>query len=69
MNLVAYLQSLASRFFGREQTERDLEDELQSHVQLHVDKLEGSGLTRPEAERRAQIEFGSTERFRKSAAK
>jgi predicted permease len=64
MNLVAYLQSLASRFFGREQTKRDLEDELQSHIQLHVEKLERAGLTRPEAERRARIEFGSTERFK-----
>ena len=64
MNLVAYLQSLASRFFDREQTKRDLEDELQSHIQLHVEKLERAGLTRPEAERRARIEFGSTERFK-----
>jgi len=64
MNLVAYLQSLASRFFGREQTKRDLEEELQSHIQLHVEKLERAGLTRPEAERRARIEFGSTERFK-----
>jgi putative ABC transport system permease protein len=64
MNLLAYLQSLASRFFGREQTKRDLEDELQSHIQLHVEKLERAGLTRPEAERRARIEFGSTERFK-----
>jgi putative ABC transport system permease protein len=41
-----------------------MEEELRSHIQRRADDLERSGLDRLEAERRAQIEFGSTERFK-----
>jgi putative ABC transport system permease protein len=64
MNLFAYFRSLFARFCRREEIEQDLADELQSHIQLHAEKLERSGLTRAEAERRARIEFGNPERFR-----
>src|SRR6266576_2529444 len=64
MKLLSYSRSLASRFFDRHQIERGLEEEHQSHIQLHTDKLERSGLTRVEAERRARLEFGSPERFK-----
>jgi predicted permease len=64
MKLLAYFRSLAARFFHRDQTEADLEEELRSHVQHHADDLERSGLPRAEAEPRARIEFGSQERFR-----
>lgn len=61
--IAAYLRSMARRFFRRIQTEREIEEELQSHVQLRADALERSGLARAEAERRARIEFGSHVRF------
>src|SRR4029077_7538933 len=64
MKLVSYFQSLAARFFHRSQTERELEDELQSHIKLRADKLERSGLTRAEAERNARLEFGNPERLK-----
>src|SRR5436305_281690 len=64
MSLFAYFGSLASRFFRRTQTEHDLEDELQLHIQMRADQLETSGLHRGEAERRARLEFGSPERFK-----
>src|SRR5436309_7432045 len=64
MNIIAYFRSLTARFFRRTQTERDLEDEMRSHVELRTDALERSGLARAEAERRARIEFGSRERFK-----
>ena len=64
MNAIAYLRSLAARFFRRARTERDLEDELRSHIELRADALEHSGLTRVEAKRRARIEFGGEERFK-----
>ena len=64
MNIIAYFRSLTARFFRRTQTERDLEDEMRSHVELRTDALERSGLTREEAERRARIEFGSPERLK-----
>lgn len=62
--IVAYLKSMARRFLSRAQTEREMQEELQSHVQLRADALEHDGLERAEAERRAQIEFGSHVRFK-----
>jgi putative ABC transport system permease protein len=64
MRLTAYCRSLATRFLRRAQTEHDLGDELQSHIQLRVDDLERFGLSRAEAVRQARIEFGSPERFK-----
>jgi predicted permease len=64
MNPLAYLRSLAARFFHRSQTNNELEEELRSHLQLRADDLESSGLDPIEAERQARIEFGSTERFK-----
>src|SRR5947208_16303616 len=61
---LAYFRSLVARFFHRSQTENDLEEELRSHIQLRAEALERSGLARPEAERRARLEFGSPERFK-----
>ncbi|MFZ0917196.1 MAG: permease prefix domain 1-containing protein, partial [Candidatus Udaeobacter sp.] len=64
MNFGAYFRSLGARFFHRSQTENELEEELQSHIELRAEALERSGLTRAEAIRRARLEFGSPERFR-----
>jgi putative ABC transport system permease protein len=62
--MTAYVRSLMARFVRRRQTERDLEEELGTHIQLRSDELQRSGYKRPEAERRARIEFGSQERFK-----
>jgi predicted permease len=62
--IAAYLRSMARRFLRRARMEREIEEELQSHVQLRADALERSGLERAEAERRARIEFGSRVRFK-----
>ena len=64
MNAIAYFRSFAARFFRRAQMERDLENELRSHIELCADALERSGLTRAEAERLARIEFGNPERLK-----
>ena len=64
MSLFTYFRSLSARFFRREEIEQDLTEEIQSHIQLHVEKLERYGLTRAEAERRARIEFGNPERLK-----
>lgn len=53
MKLPAYFRSLAARFFHRSQTENELEEELRSHIKLRADDLERVGLTRADAERRA----------------
>jgi predicted permease len=42
----------------------DTEEELRSHIAHRADDLERSGLPRPDAERRARIEFGSYGRFK-----
>jgi predicted permease len=64
MKILAYFRSLAARFFGRSETEAELEQELGSHIQHRADDLERSGLVRAEAERRARIEFGGQGRFK-----
>src|SRR5690349_4619817 len=64
MNVTAYFRSLATRFLRRDQTDRDLGDELQSHIELRADALQRSGLSRSDAQRRARMEFGSAERFK-----
>ncbi len=64
MKLLAYLRSFSAQFFHRSQTEADLEEELNTHIQNRADDLERSGLSRAEAERRARIEFGGRERIK-----
>ena len=64
MRLLAYLRSLASRFFRRPRIDQEMEEELRAHIQYRADDLERSGLDRVEAERRARIEFGGHQRFR-----
>jgi hypothetical protein len=64
MKLFASLRSLASTLFQRSRINREMEDELRSHIQHRADDLERSGLPRSEAERRARIEFGGYERFK-----
>src|SRR5262249_2690209 len=67
MSLLAYFQSLSARFFRRAKIDNELEEEISAHIRLHADRLEQSGLNRAEAERRARIEFGSTERFKEES--
>jgi hypothetical protein len=62
--IIKYLRSLFARFVRRAETERELEQELASHIDMRADHLERLGLTRAEAERRARIEFGGHERFK-----
>jgi len=64
MNLLAYLRSLAAKFFHRSQTADEMDEELRSHIQHRADDLERSGVDRAEAERRARIEFGGQEKFK-----
>jgi predicted permease len=44
--------------------DQDLDEELRAHMENRADDLERSGLSRAEAERRARIEFGGSERFK-----
>jgi len=62
--MIAYFRSLAARFVHRRQTERELEEELRSHIELRADELVRSGWDYVSAKRQARIEFGSPERFK-----
>ncbi|HLH18451.1 MAG TPA: ABC transporter permease [Bryobacteraceae bacterium] len=48
----------------RRQWERDLEDELRSHLELRAGDLVRRGLSRADAMRQARIEFGAAEAYR-----
>ncbi len=46
---------------SRSTMEREIDDELRSHLEHRTDALMRSGLTREEAARRARLEFGAVE--------
>ena len=62
--MLGRLRSLRTRLFGGARLERELDEELSSHVQMRADDLERAGLPRAEAERRARIELGGQLRFK-----
>src|SRR5215470_4764586 len=62
MKLLTSLRSFASMAFRRSRVEDEMDEESRSHIQHRADDLERGGLPRPEAERRARIEFGGYER-------
>ena len=64
MSVIAYLRSLGSRFLHRDALERELDDELRSHVAHRADDLQRLGLDRAAAERQARLEFGGHGRFK-----
>ena len=64
MKLPASLRFRIATLFQRSQMNAEIEEELRSHIQHRADDLEGSGMARAEAERRARIEFGGQERVR-----
>ena len=67
MSLFSSVRSLASTFFQRTRVNREMEDELRSHLQHRADDLQRAGISRAEAERRARLEFGGFERFKEEA--
>ncbi len=67
MKLFATLRSFAASFIHRDQVNREMDEELRSHILHRADDLERSGLHRAEAERRARIEFGGYQRFREES--
>ncbi|PYL54103.1 MAG: hypothetical protein DMF29_06955 [Verrucomicrobia bacterium] len=64
MSVLAYFRSLVGRFFYRSQTESELEEELQSHIEMRTNDLVRTGWDSSAARRQARIEFGSQERFK-----
>jgi predicted permease len=62
MTLFGWVQSLVSG--AGSNADRDMDEELRSHVAHRADDLERSGLPRREAERRARVEFGGYAKYR-----
>jgi hypothetical protein len=61
---IAYLKSLTARFLRREETERELEQEIESHIEMRTNDLIRAGWDSTAARRQARIEFGSSENFK-----
>jgi predicted permease len=57
------LRSFFHTIWNRSRFERDLDDEMRFHLEARMEDLARSGLSRAEARRRAQIEFGCTEAY------
>ena len=64
MRLLSSIRTLLTSLFRRPQIEREMEEELRSHLVSRADDLERQGLSRSEAERQARIEFGGYERYK-----
>jgi hypothetical protein len=64
MKLLDSLRFRIATLFHRSKMNAEVEEELRSHIQHRADDLERSGLARPEAERRARIEFGGHVRYK-----
>ncbi len=67
MKFLAYFRSLTAKFFHRSQIDDEMDEELRSHIQHRADDLEGGGMDRARAERRARIEFGGYVRFKEES--
>ncbi len=64
MKLAGSLRRFVSTIFRRSRIDREVEDELRSHIQHRADDLERSGLPRADAERRARKELGGYQRLK-----
>lgn len=64
MTLLTRLRTLLSPAIRPSEIEQEMEEELRSHIRNRAADLERSGLSLPEAERRARIEFGTYDRLK-----
>src|SRR5204863_6800266 len=64
MSILAQMRSIAAGLLRRQRIEASMQDEIRFHIDAYADDLVRSGVPRPEAERRARIEFGGVERVR-----
>jgi macrolide transport system ATP-binding/permease protein len=59
-NVRAWISRLGG-LFGKNRWERDLADEVRSHLELHIEENIRRGMTREEARRQALIQLGGIE--------
>ncbi|HEV2417468.1 MAG TPA: ABC transporter permease [Terriglobia bacterium] len=64
MSMFSSIRTFLDFVFTRRRVEREMEEELRSHLQIRADDLERRGLSRAEAERQARVEFGGYQRYK-----
>jgi macrolide transport system ATP-binding/permease protein len=64
MKILASVRTFLAYTFHRPGLEREMDEELRSHVQIRADDLERRGISRTLAERQARVEFGGYERYK-----
>jgi predicted permease len=64
MRIASRFRSWFDSIFRRRRSEREMDEELRSHVESRAEDLVRSGIPREEALRRAHIEFGGVENFK-----
>jgi putative ABC transport system permease protein len=64
MKVLSSIRTIIAFVSHRSRAEREMEEELRSHLQDRADDLERRGVPRPEAERQARIEFGGYQRYK-----
>ena len=64
MSLLFRLRSLLSNLFHREHAERELDQEMNSHLAMLIDERVAAGLSADEASRAARIEFGGVDQVK-----
>ena len=56
----------AAALFGKERRDREFSDEIESHLQLHIDDNIRSGMSPDQARRQALLKFGGIESAKES---
>jgi predicted permease len=64
MSILSSVRTLLDFLFRRRHVERDMDEELRSHLRSRADDLELQGLSRADAERQARVEFGGYQRYK-----
>ena len=64
MSFISTLRALMNFLFHRRRVEREMDEEFRSHLELRAADLERQGISAPEAERQARIEFGGCQNYK-----
>src|SRR6185503_11858197 len=67
MRLLDAMLARWSALVHRSEMKDELAEELRGHLEHRADDLEGSGISRAEAERQARVEFGGFEQYREES--
>ena len=64
MKILSSIRTRLAFVLHRARAEREMDEEIRSHLQNRADDLERQGISRAEAERVARVEFGGYERYK-----